>query len=67
MLLCDYEGVVKVIEIGDGVMDMVIKNGTIIMGNGNIMTVIRRGDVVYHHVFTGMPGSGRFIPRHVTI
>ncbi len=34
----------------------------------NITTVIRRDDVLYqHHIFTGMPGSGRFIPRYVTI
>ena len=30
MLLCDYESFIKIIEIGDGMMDMVIKNGTII-------------------------------------
>ena len=35
--------------------------------NGDITTVLSRGDIVYqHHVFTGTPGRGRFISRHVT-
>lgn len=36
--------------------------------NGDITTVMSRGDVVYqHHTFTGTPGRGQFISRHVTI
>ena len=36
--------------------------------NGDITTVLSRGDIVYQqHVFTGTPGRGRFISRHVTI